>query len=601
MSFAVFILLKATLVCGAALAFARICRQRRASIRHLIFALAFAALAVIPVASAVLPLLVVTIPVPQQREAPAVTAIPVASTPIETGQGRAPFAPAVPGSASLTLTRVIVVMWLTGVVTFLIPVGAGLWQMRRFRFRAPPWMEGQVCLRPIAEAHGVRRHVDVLRHEAVTGPMTCGLFTPAIVCPIDADSWDSAALRRTLTHEIEHVARYDWLIHCLSRTICALYWFHPLVWMAWRQLRLEAERACDDAVLLARDDARNYASLLVAMAQRDRVLKSGPLLAMAARSDLSVRVAALLNDRQERGRLRFGRTRASVGIVLSSAAMLVLAALSITARASQAPNRIQTDPLPTFEVASVKPNKSGAGRSMIENVQPGGLWHLTNVPTRALIRTAYRVQDFQIVGAPDWAQTEHYDVVAKASGDLRPVSRGAPRAHFLMLRSLLIDRFKLKARLETRDGPVFALVAARADGKPGAGLVPAHDNCAAIIAAERKGERRASPPGERPACGLIAGPNRMGGDRIAGGNTSMSQLATTLSSPMSRTVLDRTGLSGVFNFTLDFLPDGSSIDASQNLPSLQTALQEQLGLKLEPARGPVEVLVIDHIERPTED
>jgi uncharacterized protein (TIGR03435 family) len=127
-------------------------------------------------------------------------------------------------------------------------------------------------------------------------------------------------------------------------------------------------------------------------------------------------------------------------------------------------------------------------------------------------------------------------------------------------------------------------------------LVPAHDDCAAIVAAEIKGERPASRPGERPACGLIAGPNR-----IAGGNQSMGQLATTLTGPMSRMVLDRTGLSGVFNFTLDFVPDGSPIDASQNLPSLQTALQEQLGLKLEPARGPVEMLVIDSVERPTPD
>jgi len=131
--------------------------------------------------------------------------------------------------------------------------------------------------------------------------------------------------------------------------------------------------------------------------------------------------------------------------------------------------------------------------------------------------------------------------------------------------------------------------------------VPAHDDCAAIVAAEIKGERPASRPGERPACGMIAGPNSIGGNRIAGGNQSMSQLATMLTGPMSRMVLDRTGLSGVFNFTLDFVPDGSPIDTSQNLPTLQTALREQLGLKLEPARGAVEVLVIDQVERPTDN
>jgi uncharacterized protein (TIGR03435 family) len=150
--------------------------------------------------------------------------------------------------------------------------------------------------------------------------------------------------------------------------------------------------------------------------------------------------------------------------------------------------------------------------------------------------------------------------------------------------------------LETRDEPIFALVVARSDGKLGAGLVPAHDDCAAIVAAEIKGERPASPPGERPTCGLIAGSNG-----IAGGNQSMSQLATNLSGRMNRMVLDRTGLSGDFNFTLNFLPDGSPIDASKNLPSLPTALQEQLGLKLEAARGAVEMLVIDSVERPTPD
>ena len=111
--------------------------------------------------------------------------------------------------------------------------------------------------------------IDALLHNGLTGPMTCGVLKPAIILPASAQQWDEAALRCALRHELEHVARWDFLTHCLSRMICAAYWFHPLVWAAWRRLRLEAERACDDAVL-RQDDARDYASLLVAIAQRER-------------------------------------------------------------------------------------------------------------------------------------------------------------------------------------------------------------------------------------------------------------------------------------------------------------------------------------------
>jgi beta-lactamase regulating signal transducer with metallopeptidase domain len=249
------------------------------------------------------------------------------------------------------MTQVIAVVWLAGVAIFLVPVGAGLWQMHRLRGWALPWMEGQELQRPIASARGVRRRVDVLRHEAVTGPITCALFTPAIVFPADAASWDAAAIRRSLTHELEHVARYDWLTLCLSRIVCAVYWFHPLVWMVWRRLRLEAERACDDAVLLG-DDAREYASLLVTMAQREPAAQRAPLLAMAARSDLSARVAAVLDGRQERGRP--GRAPAFGLIAVSAAAVLTVAPISIAARVS--PTREQAVDSPTFEVASIKAN-----------------------------------------------------------------------------------------------------------------------------------------------------------------------------------------------------------------------------------------------------
>ena len=125
--------------------------------------------------------------------------------------------------------------------------------------------------------------------------MTCGVLKPAIILPAAAEQWDEATLRCALTHELEHVARWDFLTHCLSRVICAAYWFHPLVWAAWWRLRLEAERACDDAVL-RQEDATDYASLLVSIAQRERAGTRRPVLAMAGRDDLAARIAAVLHE-----------------------------------------------------------------------------------------------------------------------------------------------------------------------------------------------------------------------------------------------------------------------------------------------------------------
>ena len=166
---------------------------------------------------------------------------------------------------------------------------------------------------------GVHRRIDVLHHDAVTGPMTCGVLKPAIILPASAQQWDEASLRCALRHELEHVARWDFLTQCLSRIVCAAYWFHPLVWAAWRRLRLEAERACDDAVL-REDDARDYASLLVSIAQREAAHKQQPLLAMAGRDDLAARVVAVLDDDQARGRV--GRRRAT-GLIVTAAMAVV--------------------------------------------------------------------------------------------------------------------------------------------------------------------------------------------------------------------------------------------------------------------------------------
>ena len=172
-----------------------------------------------------------------------------------------------------------------------------------------------------------------------------------------------------------------------------------------------------------------------------------------------------------------------------------------------------------------------------------------------------------------------------------------------MLRALLEERFKLVTHRETREMPIYELVVARADGRLGPGLHKSDVDCEALFAARRAGV--APPPRqplEPPACGLMGGPART----IAGAVT-MQQLATNLSTAVEGLVIDKTGLTGRFDFNLAWTPERLPTDApppgippiDPNGPDLFTALREQLGLKLTPAKGPVDVLVIDRVERPT--
>jgi uncharacterized protein (TIGR03435 family) len=212
-----------------------------------------------------------------------------------------------------------------------------------------------------------------------------------------------------------------------------------------------------------------------------------------------------------------------------------------------------------------------------------------------LIQNAYQLlQDAQLVGGPTWSTSDRFDIVATVAGN--PPPEQIP----LMLRALLADRFKLVVHTETRELPIYALVLAGRDRKLGARIRPASFDC---LAARGRG-KGALPPesGGRAPCAIRIRP----GNFIAGG-TSFAQLADHLARFVDRVVIDQTGLAGTFDFDLEWTPDQWKPDAPQqspiipNGPSLFTALQEQLGLKLEPTRGPVDVLVIDSVSQPTPD
>ncbi|HZM59513.1 MAG TPA: TIGR03435 family protein [Vicinamibacterales bacterium] len=260
----------------------------------------------------------------------------------------------------------------------------------------------------------------------------------------------------------------------------------------------------------------------------------------------------------------------------------------------------------TFEVASVKPNKSGDTNGMLRML-PGGRVSASNMPVRPIITFAYQLAQYQLVGGPGWLTTDRYDLIAKLEGDPGPVfapSGTAPNPMQLALRNLLEDRFKLKVHRETREMDIYALVMAKPGGGPGPNLKPTTQDCAAAAAAAQRG---APPPSSAatgvPFCGIQGGPGR-----IRFGGLPASALAQAFSGPAGRMVVERTGLSGAWDFELNYAAEGrgapggaDAAPADPNAPSLFTAIQEQLGLKLESTKGPVEVLVIDSVERPTEN
>jgi uncharacterized protein (TIGR03435 family) len=254
---------------------------------------------------------------------------------------------------------------------------------------------------------------------------------------------------------------------------------------------------------------------------------------------------------------------------------------------------------PSFEAASIKRNVSGSDNAFVR-AQPGGRLSVGNNSLWNIIRNAYRLQGFQIVGGPDWITTERWDIVAKGEGD------PAPPQLLVMLQNLLADRFKLVVRREMRDSPIYALILARPDGRLGPQLHASSTDCAALMEAARASgnTRLPAPAGGGPVCGT-----RTNRGIMETSATTMADLARNLSGIAGRSIVDKTGLTGNFDLKLTWTPEtpagppgaASGGPAAEDTVSLFTAIQEQLGLKLDAQRGPVDVLVIDSAERPVED
>jgi uncharacterized protein (TIGR03435 family) len=258
-------------------------------------------------------------------------------------------------------------------------------------------------------------------------------------------------------------------------------------------------------------------------------------------------------------------------------------------------------PVLSFDVASVKENTSVSDASSISGPLPGR-FRIANTPLRFILLYAFQVLDNQLIDAPGWTESARYDITGTYPGTATP-SDPDTRA---MLRALLADRFGLVTHRDTREMPTYALVLARKDGGLGPQIVRSSTDCERWLAEKRPqiGEGSPSPVapgGKRPVC-LMLTTRRF----ITAGTRSIPQLAAALQSLTGRPVVDRTGLTGTFDFDLQWTSGtaGTPLSASpqpDDGPSIFVALQEQLGLRLDPGRDTFDVVVVDAIRRPTPD
>ena len=616
LSVAVPIVVKATVVLVLALAALRFARRSPASVRHLVLAAAFSVLFALPWATLLVPTVHVDLAPPIVDEYVSLLLEGVAVPSIATPESVMHAAIQPP---TLTRNQLLAAAWVIGVVVCAVPLLVGVAQVRRLRRTGLPWIAGQALIDALADQGGLRKTIRVVRHEALAAPATCGDQRHTILFPIDAVMWANEDLRRAAIHEIEHVRRLDCFVNALARAVCAMYWFHPLVWVAWQRLGLEAERACDDAVL-RRAEPTVYADQLVTLASRQLRRTRHPLLAMANRRDLIRRVAAILDQRQHRGHV--GRTAT---IAICTCACLLAVAISPLRAVDRSSGIVdegvelerigpfaqadstQGSSRPRFAVASIKPS-SKTGGPVNFGIQ-GGRFIATNFSIKVLIQRAYSAPNKgllpgQIIGGASWMDSSRFDIEATPELDVRTM---APEQLMEMIRSLLEDRFHLRTHRDTREMPIFHLVVAERGLKmrqsddqtpPTRQVAPSPLDVASIVPPRGSARVSMSSSGATSIVTLV-------GIAIPVSSPGLQPTLTNfLQSYSGRPVQDKTGLVGLYDFRLRFVPDGLSPGAAGldvDAESFFTAVEGQLGLRLQAARGPAEVMVIDNIELPTEN
>jgi bla regulator protein BlaR1 len=416
---------------------------------------------------------------------------------------------------------------------------------------------------------GLPRQIDVVLSDSTMEPGILGIFHPVLVLPMRISGrLSDAQTEAILTHELCHVLRRDNLFAAAHMLVEAVFWFYPLVWWLGSRLVDERERACDEEVLRLGSTPQTYAESILKICE---FYLESPVFCSAGvtGSNLKKRIEAIMHHQSPVSLSVCRKLLLSSAGLLAAFIPLVFGVLhpAKTHAQSQLSN---TSSLPAFTSISFFENKSGKVGVTILYENDG--FTATNYTLMGLVSEAFGVQEAEIDG-PDWMKSERYDVTAKVDSSavegLRKLNIDQRR---LMLQPLLTGIFHLVVHHETRNAPVYAFVVA--DNGP------------------RLRDAKQGTPSSMGTM-TIRGAGNLSGDHVP-----LSELVDYFAKQFSRPLLDETGLAGRYDFTLQWVPDASS---GVPCPSLLTALEQQLGLKLEERSASVEFLVIDNVAKPLEN
>ena len=411
-------------------------------------------------------------------------------------------------------------------------------------------------------------------------PGIFGIVRPVLLLPEGIDNrLTSPQLGTIIAHEMCHVRRRDNLTAAVHMVVSAIFWFHPAVWWIKARLLEERERACDEAVLQSGNDAPLYAESILNVC---KFYVESPLVCVSGitGADLKRRIVRIMTE-QAAHKLDLGR-KLLLGIagMVAVATPIVFGLVHINHVHAQTTPEKAAEVKPSFEVATIKPNKSG---TLFMNINVSSdSFSATNVGLKELLQQAYGINTDLIYGLTGWADSTRYDIKAK-SLDIGAGKNLSEEQLSPMLQELLVNRFQLKLHKETKVLSVYELVIAKGGIK--------FNQSAPEGSPEDKNTNHA----ERDSMNF-------GNGQLIGHAVALAPLVDMLAHQLHRTIIDKTGLSGKYDFALKPQPeDGSDRSPESSAAYLFTSLQEQLGLKLQPAKGPVETLVVDHVEMPLEN